>query len=116
MTVLQQQVSHEKFGTGLVTAQTEKFVTVEFDAPYGTKTFLCPTAFAQFLTLTDASVNTQMQQELQQIKLQADAIRRQREEEEQTRLAAARIAALAAKKKATAAKRAATRKANAKKV
>ena len=110
MTVLQQQVRHPQFGTGTVTAQADSYITVEFPAPYGTKNFLWPTAFPQFLTLTDETRNRQMHQEIEQAQVAAQALRQEQEAQEAARLAAERIAALAAKKKAASAKRASARK------
>ena len=100
MNLLQQQVRHRQFGTGRVTGQQQSVITVQFDPPYGEKNFLCPAAFEQFLSLTDAQQQQLLQAELDQLHLQAELERKAREEE-QARVAAARLAELAARKKTT---------------
>ena len=112
MDVLHQQVSHARFGVGTVTDQKARLITVAFDAPHGTKTFLYPDAFQTFLTLTDEASQARMQQEIQALRDAADALRRQQEAEQEATQMAERIAAMAQKKKAAATKRAATRKLN----
>jgi len=110
MNILQQQVSHARFGVGTVTDQTDRLVTVLFETTQEAKTFLYPTAFETFLTLGDPYCQAQMQQELQRRRDAATALRQQQEAEAEAQRLAEKIAAMTQKKRAAAAKRAAARK------
>ena len=94
MNLLQQQVTHPQFGAGTVTGQTEKTLTVQFGSIQ--KVFLFPSAFEQFLALTDPEQDARMRQFLQEQQALAQAKLREAEEAEQSRIAANRIAAMAA--------------------
>lgn len=54
MDIKGQKVTHKAFGTGVVTAQTESLVVINFDA--GEKKFQYPTAFKQFLVCCDSAL------------------------------------------------------------
>jgi hypothetical protein len=78
---MHEQVRHRIFGEGTVIDQAVTIVTVEFCAEYGIKKFLYPSAFESFLELCDPISKEKMDAELQQIRVQAEAVRRLREEE-----------------------------------
>ncbi len=48
-----QTVHHSNFGTGTITTLDGKYLTVDFGAEVGEKTFVYPDAFAKFLTYND---------------------------------------------------------------
>lgn len=64
MNVLNITVKHEVFGIGRITEQEEDIITITFPKPYGKRKFLYPNAFLQHLTLCDASLTPEMEQEL----------------------------------------------------
>ena len=96
MNLLQQQVTHLQFGAGAVTGQTEKTLTVQFGSIQ--KVFLFPSAFEQFLALTDPEQDARMRQFLREQQALALAKLREAEEAERSRIAASKIAAMAAKR------------------
>ena len=78
MNVLNITVKHEVFGIGRITEQEEDIITITFPKPYGKRKFLYPNAFLQHLTLCDASLTPEMEQELQlhhiQIKVEQNRV------------------------------------------
>lgn len=96
MNLLQQQVAHPQFGDGIVIGQTEQMLTVQFGEIQ--KAFLFPSAFEQFLSLTDPEQAQQMRRFLQVQKELEQGKLREAEEAERNRIAAYRIAALTARK------------------
>jgi len=73
-----EQVIHSKFGSGTITLQTETNIEVEFKEEYGTKKFVFPAAFEQYLTLTEPTLQSQVATELTSIEnRKVDEARRQ---------------------------------------
>lgn len=107
MNVVNEQVHHSKFGAGTVVNQTENVVEVEFCEEYGLKKFVYPSAFDGHLTLCNDLLQGQVDDELKDVREQADAEKRHHEEEVQKRLEEERIAA--AEQKKTTRKRASTK-------
>jgi len=80
-----EQVHHRQFGVGMITGQTMTTVTVEFCEKYGIKKFLYPSSFESFLELCDPVSKGRMDDELRQLREQAEETRRQRAEEDEKR-------------------------------
>jgi hypothetical protein len=81
MNLLHEQVQHQKFGTGVITEQTQSLVSVQFAGQYGTKKFLYPTAFDVHLTLTSPAPRESLENELRQIRQREKTERERRETE-----------------------------------
>lgn len=72
-------ISHVKFGKGIVTNSSEKYITILF--PHGEKKFLYPDAFLKFLILKDEKTQKKIDQILDG-KLSRDEKRREQERKE----------------------------------
>ena len=64
MDLLHAHVQHAVFGAGEITQQDGEIVTITFQKPHGKKKFLYPSAFSEYLSLTDAQLSPVMEQEL----------------------------------------------------
>ncbi len=64
MDLLHAHVQHAVFGAGEITQQDGEIVTITFQEPHGNKKFLYPSAFSEYLTLSDAQLSPAMEQEL----------------------------------------------------
>jgi hypothetical protein len=97
--LLHQQVLHPRYGTGEITGQSRRQLSVRF-SPESMRRFLYPAAFFGHLTLCDPACRAELEQELEQSP-EAAAFLRQRElrralrQKEQERLV------LAARRKAS---------------
>jgi hypothetical protein len=81
MTLIHEQIRHQKFGTGVVTEQTQTFVAVQFAEQYGTKRFLYPAAFDAHLTLSNAELQESVHNELRQIHEQEETERKRQDKD-----------------------------------
>lgn len=109
MNLTGKQVTHEKFGVGTVTEQTDSAVTVLFGGSIGQRKFLYPSAFASFLHLCSEDTAREMDEQLEKIRADEEQRRRVAEAEEEKRCKDVRASVLE-QKKASAAKRSAARK------
>jgi hypothetical protein len=100
MNVLNERVSHGRFGDGVVVEQTSAMITVEFDGQAERKKFVYPDAFASFLRFCDLEVQGRLDGELRLIRERLDEEKRLREEESAKHLEELRLAALAQKRAA----------------
>lgn len=80
MNVLNEPVYHHKFGTGIVTDQTETNISVKFSELDDIKKFVYPTVFEFYLRLCNSEIQVKMNDEIQQIQMQMEAERKQKEE------------------------------------
>jgi len=81
MNVLNEHVDHHQFGAGVITDQTETTVSVKFSELDDLKKFIYPTAFEFYLKLSNPEIQIKINDEIQQIRDQIAAERREREEE-----------------------------------
>ncbi|GHV40764.1 hypothetical protein FACS189490_06450 [Clostridia bacterium] len=110
MNILNNQVTHNKYGAGTVTEQNETSLTVNFGDELGEKKFLYPSAFEAFLVLTDPAAQKAVSEECRQIRDRLDAERTQRKEEYEARQEASKLV-LSETKRAAAKRNAAPKKA-----
>jgi hypothetical protein len=83
------QVRHGKYGDGAVVGQADDIITVRFSVDGGTKKFLYPSIFEQYLTLCSDELQAQQLDELKQQRanLEADAARKLAENENRKKAA-----------------------------
>ncbi|MDR0936421.1 MAG: hypothetical protein LBM98_07080 [Oscillospiraceae bacterium] len=110
MNIINEKVSHKKYGEGRVSEQSESAVTVDFGGEYGAKQFIYPFAFETFLELDDSKARENITDEIiklreataEKLRLRAEEAERQKEQErlalQEQKRSAARLAS--SKKKA----------------
>ena len=73
------EVKHKSFGNGIVTSYNGKYMTVKFSTAQ--KTFVYPDAFENFLTLSDGTVNEEIQNAIKLSKEEKQRILNKKNEE-----------------------------------
>jgi hypothetical protein len=64
MNILNAQVLHNKYGVGFVIDQNETIITVRFGGDYGTKKFLYPSIFENYLSLCSQTLQSEQMEEI----------------------------------------------------
>lgn len=109
--VIDEQVIHSQFGEGKVISQGDSLVEVEFAKEHGVRKFIYPSAFEEYLTISNTALHDSVKNELLLIQEKEDADKKERAQEIQDQWEEKRKALLAEKRAAAATKRAATQKA-----
>jgi hypothetical protein len=73
------EVNHKSFGRGIITAASEKYITVKFENTQ--KIFVYPDAFTSFLTLSDGTVSEEIKSDIDASKVQKQKILDKKNEE-----------------------------------
>jgi len=67
MNLLNEEVRHIKFGTGIIKTDENGIIRVQFSEEFGEKAFIYPTAFEQFLKFNNPLLDKNVQNEILQI-------------------------------------------------
>lgn len=113
MELINEQIQHRQYGTGVIIEQTGTQISVRFQEPYGIKKFLCPMAFESYLVLCDLSLQKAVMAEIHAIHEKEATEKKQKEEateqlREEKRLELLEQKRLSAKKRSPATKRTAS--------
>lgn len=79
MTIINEKVKHSKFGVGVITEVKEQKISVQFEDNVGTKAFLYPEAFENFLKAENPIVENNA---LDELSAKQDQIEIERKEKE----------------------------------
>ncbi|MUV37605.1 hypothetical protein JNUCC1_01411 [Lentibacillus sp. JNUCC-1] len=79
MNLINEEITHKVFGKGNIVDQDESIITIDFEE--GTKKFVYPDAFGNFITLTDQDAAESLQEVLLEREKEEEALEQQREEE-----------------------------------
>ena len=71
------KVKHKVFGTGVITGVSGNYLTIKFAAKESK--FVYPDAFEKFIVADDASIQAKIVEEINNIKLAAEAQRKEAE-------------------------------------
>jgi hypothetical protein len=82
--LINKKLKHTVFGDGKVVSQEAQRITVKFSDQYGTKQFIYPDAFSNFLKLYDAELEIPVMEEIhsKQVQISNDKEKRQQLYEE----------------------------------
>ena len=72
MYLTNQAVRHQKFGDGIIKNRDGIYLSVEFNC--GTKRFLFPDAFSEYLTIEDEGIQVEIEKYLEQTRTERDRI------------------------------------------
>ncbi len=81
MNFLGKKVVHSRFGTGIISNQTQTNIEVDFGGEYGVKKFVYPSVFGGFLTFTDPALQTRAVEQLR-LAREGEAAERERRAQE----------------------------------
>lgn len=76
MKLLNEKVTHTKFGIGVIKSNENGIIQIYFNESYGEKAFVYPDAFEQYLKLENSALDQQVQNEL---KVKLDKILKEKE-------------------------------------
>ncbi|GGF72426.1 hypothetical protein GCM10010912_16940 [Paenibacillus albidus] len=83
MNLTTKQVKHIRYGTGTVLSHTDGRLTITFADVTGTKSFMYPEAFEQYLSIADPLLHEEI---LLDLKLKAEQTAKEKIRQEQCRL------------------------------